>query len=173
MAASLAVDSPVVANFVAAAAVAAVTSAVAAISAAVAVTFEAAAAALTSLAIIDDEGLLDNAATVGAYLQKRLRETCSDHPLIGDVRGVGMIAGAELVAEKAKRIPFDPKLTVARKVYNRLLEEGVIARPIQNTVAMAPPLVLKESEVDYAMERLKKALDRTAADLLTDGIWKN
>ncbi len=132
----------------------------------------AAAAALTSLSIIEDEGLLDNAQTVGAYLQKRLRETCTAHPLIGDIRGIGMIASAELVADKLKRTPFDPKLAVARKVYNRLLEYNVIARPIQNAIAMAPPLVLTKSEVDFAMEQLKKALDRTATDLRADGIWK-
>ena len=74
----------------------------------------AAAAAMANLDIIEGEGLVDNAREVGAHFQRRMRQAFADHPLVGHVRGEGLIMGIELVADKASKRAFDPKQKVAR-----------------------------------------------------------
>jgi len=126
----------------------------------------AAAAALANLDIIEGEGLVENAATVGAYLQRSLREALSDHPLVGEVRGVGLIAGVELVQDRSTKKPFDPSLAAARRLHELLMEEGLICRPVFDTVALSPPLILTEADVDFIITTFTHGLERLTAELL-------
>lgn len=125
----------------------------------------AACAALASVDIIEREGLVDNAAQVGAYFQRRLREKFSDHPLVGEVRGIGLIAGIELLKDKAKKEPFPAEAAVARRLHDALLEYGLICRPILNTLAFSPPLILTRDDVDSIVERFAAGLDSLTTDL--------
>jgi L-2,4-diaminobutyrate transaminase len=129
----------------------------------------AAAAALANLDIIEGEGLVENAAIVGTYLQARLREAFADHPLVGEVRGVGLIAGVELVENKAEKKPFDPSRSVARRLYELVKEEGMICRPVLNTLALSPPLVITQSEVDSMIEMFSAGLNRLAQQVSAHG----
>ena len=104
----------------------------------------AAATALANLDVIEKEGLIDNAATIGAYFQERLRSELAPHPLVGEVRGVGLVAGVELVASKAEKRPFDPENKVGRRLSRLALEDGVIVRAIRDTLAFSPPLVIEK-----------------------------
>ena len=132
----------------------------------------AAAAGLKTIEIMLREKLVDNAQKVGNYLQTRLKETFLDNPLVGEVRGVGMMAGVELVADKAKKIPFDPSAKIGPRITQLLLEEGVIHRAILNAYAYAPPLVMTESDVDEMIERDERAVRKLSDELAREGLWK-
>jgi 4-aminobutyrate---pyruvate transaminase len=115
---------------------------------------------LENLAIIEERNLVGNAATVGAHLQARLREF-SDHPLVGDVRGVGLIAAVELVADKASKAKFDPPGKAGLYLSERAHEHGLIIRAIQDSIAFCPPLIITEAQVDEVVARFARSLDET------------
>ena len=85
--------------------------------------------------------------------------------MVGDVRGVGMIAALEMVADKATRAPFDPALKVGAMVDRLAREQGLIARFIGDRVAFSPPLIITEAEIDEVMARLRRALDDAWTEL--------
>jgi len=126
----------------------------------------AAAAALENLDIIEREGLVAQAAERGAQLQQRLREEFADHPLVGEVRGLGLIAAVEFVAEREPVKAFDRALGVGRRVTAKCLERGLITRalPDADTIAFSPPFVVTEGEVDEMVGRARQAVDEVAAE---------
>jgi len=134
----------------------------------------AAAAAMANLDIIEREDLAGNAAKVGAYFQNKLRGAVADHPLVGEVRGIGLIAGVELVANKATKEPLDLALKAAPKLAKYSLEEGLVSRALMqiNAVSFSPPLVITESEVDEMIARFSRALDKLTDEFVRDGSWK-
>ena len=130
-----------------------------------------AAAALANLDILQGEDLIGNAARVGEYFQAGLRQAVGGHPLVGDVRGLGLIAGVELVADRATKRPFDAALTVATRVAERCLDRGLIVRalPSGTTMAFSPPLCISPAQVDEILERFGQALDAVADELTREG----
>jgi 4-aminobutyrate--pyruvate transaminase len=84
----------------------------------------------------------------------------ADHPLVGEARGLGMIGGLELVADKRLKTPFDPKLTVGAKTAALIQEEGLIIRPIGDTLGLCPPLIISEAEIDELFDMLGRGLDK-------------
>jgi 4-aminobutyrate--pyruvate transaminase len=117
---------------------------------------------LENLAIIEERNLVANAAKVGAHLQARLREF-TDHPLVGEVRGVGLIAAVELVADKASKTKFDPPGKAGLYLSERAHEHGLIVRAMQDSVAFCPPLIITEAQVDEMVARFARALNVTQA----------
>ena len=126
------------------------------------------AVALENLKIIEERDLMGNAARVGAYMQQELAKLAS-HPLVGEVRGSGLIAGLELVEDKVSKRPFDPQLKVGARVYARGHDNGLIVRAIGDTIALCPPMIITEAEVKEVNRRLEKTLDDVAAQLAADG----
>ena len=126
-----------------------------------------AAAANANLDIVDGEDLTGNARNVGAYLQKRLHENFADHPMVGEVRGVGLMAALEFVADKGKKTRFEPSQTVGPKVSAACLEEGLIARamPHGDILGFAPPLIISNEEVDQLVAMAKRAVDKVYGQL--------
>ncbi len=125
-----------------------------------------AAAALANLAILEREQLVERADRLGHYLQQRLRECFGEHPLVGEVRGEGLIAGIELVADKATRAPFPPSEKRGLQLYELLLDEGLVSRAVAgDTLAFCPPLIVSESEIDEICDRFGRGLDRLVAAL--------
>ncbi|MET3661394.1 aspartate aminotransferase family protein [Aquamicrobium ahrensii] len=118
----------------------------------------AAAVALENLKLIEERDLVGNARTVGAHMQKRLREL-ADHELVGEVRGLGLIAGVELVADKAARTPWKNVGALGGLVNGHLQENGVISRNMGDTLGFCPPLIITEKQVDDMVDAVKKALD--------------
>jgi L-2,4-diaminobutyrate transaminase len=107
----------------------------------------AAAAALANLDIFEREKLVDRAERIGALLQRRLRDTAEGHPKIADVRGVGMIAALE---------PRDPD--DAKRLHAALLADGVLVRVVAGSIAVSPPLIFGEAEVEELVAALGRAL---------------
>jgi adenosylmethionine-8-amino-7-oxononanoate aminotransferase len=121
------------------------------------------------LRILHEEALVERAARVGAYLLDRVRELLA-HPLVGDVRGLGLMVGLELVADKATKRPFPPEATLAQQVTEEGLARGVILYPGTGTVngvagdhiKLSPPLILSEEQADELVAGLAGALDAVA-----------
>ncbi|HEV7986017.1 MAG TPA: aspartate aminotransferase family protein [Steroidobacteraceae bacterium] len=124
--------------------------------------------ALENLKIIEERDLMGQAARVGAFMQRELARLAS-HPLVGEVRGSGLIAGLELVEDKATKRPFDPQLKLGPKVFALGHENGLIVRAIGDTIALCPPMIITEAQVQEVIARLKRTLDQTAAQLAADG----
>lgn len=131
------------------------------------------AAAMANLDIIEGEDLVGNAARAGAHLQRRARECFADHPLVGDIRGLGLMIGFELVEDKTSRRGFDLARRVGPRVLRCCLAEGLIVRalPEGNTISMSPPLCITAAEIDDALARFGRALDVAAGKLREEGIW--
>jgi 4-aminobutyrate--pyruvate transaminase len=126
------------------------------------------AVALENLKIIEERDLMGQAARVGAFMQKELRKLAS-HPLVGEVRGEGLIAGLELVEDKSSKRSFDPQLKVGFKAFDLAQRNGLVVRAIGDTIALCPPLIITEAQVQEVIARLKTTLDQTAAALSADG----
>jgi L-2,4-diaminobutyrate transaminase len=127
----------------------------------------AAAAAMANLDLIEQEGLVEQAGIRGAYLQQRLRVAVGDHPLVGEVRGLGLMAAVEFVASKDPLRAFDPTLKVGARVTRACLERGVITRalPAADTISFAPPFVITEAEIDTIADVVRAATDQVAEEL--------
>ena len=111
-----------------------------------------------------------NADRVGAYFQKKLAAEIATHPLVGEVRGSGLIAGIELSADKKTKRPFAPTVGAARIANNHAFRNGLLSRPLLNSdiLGFSPPLIITESEVDELVRRLRRALDGALAELPAD-----
>ena len=124
----------------------------------------AAAVSLKNIDIVKQENLPANAAKMGKYIKNRLSEL-SDHPLVGDIRGRGLLLGIELVTDKEKKTPVS--LAQANGILQNCLKEGVLVMRNGNTVPglgniliMAPPLILKENEADQIVDAIGKSLNQ-------------
>jgi len=125
----------------------------------------ASAVALKNLEVIERERLVPRVKTeIGPYLQRRLRETFLDHPIVGEVRCVGLLAAVELVRDKRERKFFPDPGTIGTHCRNYCFNDGLICRAIRDTMVLAPPLIIRENEIDEIVAKLKSAIDRTAKD---------
>jgi L-2,4-diaminobutyrate transaminase len=127
----------------------------------------AAAAAMANLDIIERDGLVERAGTIGAHMQKRLREEFTGHPLVGDIRGQALIGAVEFVSSRDPITAFDPADKVAARITRRALELGVITRalPAADTIAFSPPFVVTEDEIDTMVTTTRRAADEIAVEL--------
>lgn len=122
-----------------------------------------AAVALEVLRLYED-GLLENGIRAGSRLMAGL-ESLRDHPLVGDVRGRGMLAAVELVADKRNKTPLPASADPARRIFDRAWDNGLVIRAFANGVlGYAPPLCCTEADIDAIVERTRKVLDETLED---------
>ncbi|MFD1883004.1 aspartate aminotransferase family protein [Paracoccus pacificus] len=119
-----------------------------------------AAAGIANLKLIDDLGLVKNAAEVGAYLNRAMQDAVGDHPNVGEVRGAGMLCAVELVADRDSRRFFDAAEGRGAKVVAAMLGRGVIARamPQGDIIGLAPPLCLTRAEADQIVAATRDAI---------------
>ena len=120
----------------------------------------AAAVALENIRILRDENIIEKAnAETAPYLQKRLREL-NDHPLVGEVRGVGLLGAIELVQDKATRKRYEGR-GVGMICRQFCFDNGLIMRAVGDTMIIAPPLVISKDEIDELVTKARKCLDLT------------
>lgn len=109
-------------------------------------------------------GLLENGRKAGARLMEGLRNL-SDHPLVGDVRGRGMLAAIELVVDKERKIPLPGSADPSRRIFDRAWNNGLIVRAFGNGVlGYAPPLCCTDDDIDAIIGRTRTTLDQTLED---------
>lgn len=124
-----------------------------------------AAVALACLEIYERERLPENSKVVGAHLLNGL-DALREHPWVGDVRGKGLLAAIELVANRETRESFDPRLNVSQLVRRKAYENGLIVRAFSdNIIGLAPPLVVGEGDIDQMLDRLTRAICAAQTDL--------
>lgn len=126
----------------------------------------AAAVAIATLKALRDEQIVTRVKTdTGPYLQTLLRETFSEHPLVGDIQGVGLVAALQFAEDKASRKRFANESDIAWRCRTLGFEEGLIIRSTQGRMIMAPALVASHAELDELVDKTKRAVDRTAQEL--------
>ena len=123
------------------------------------------AVAMETLRIYEEIDMLGHVQTVGPYMQQALG-TLIDHPLVGEVRGVGLLTGVEMVADKATRRQFDPSHQLGATVDRHARKHGLITRFVGDRIAFSPPLIITEAEIDEAVIRISAAMDDTWAEII-------
>jgi 4-aminobutyrate--pyruvate transaminase len=130
----------------------------------------AAAVALKTLEIYARDRIVDKAAALMPRFRAGL-DRLGEHPLVGEARGLGLVGGLELVADKLTKRGFDPKAGVAAWCVGAAQAEGLIVRSLLgDTISLCPPLIISAQELDLLFERLTRALDRTLAWAKGEGL---
>ncbi|EGD57468.1 aminotransferase [Novosphingobium nitrogenifigens DSM 19370] len=124
----------------------------------------AAAVALETIRIIEERDLVANAAEQGERLRNGLA-AMADHPLVGEVRGVGLVAAVELVIDKQAKTALEKPGLLGAAVNKALQDQGVIGRAMLDAVAFCPPLIITAAEVDAILTKFRAALDTVASEL--------
>ncbi len=121
------------------------------------------AVALANLRLIENEGLVEKAKDNGAYLHRQLNERFEHHAHVGEIRGRGLLAGVQLVADKANKAMPNPADKWPLKVSQACRKLGVIVRPLPSvgTLAISPPLTISRDEIDQLVETLETAINQT------------
>jgi putrescine---pyruvate transaminase len=108
--------------------------------------------------------LLANGIKAGALLMAGL-QSLKDHPLVGDVRGRGMLAAIELVTDKQRKTPLPAAAEPARRIFDRAWKNGLVIRTFPTGVlGYAPPLCCSDSDIEAIIERTARTLDETLSD---------
>jgi len=123
------------------------------------------AVALKNIEILQQERIVERVgAETGPHFQARLAEL-ADHPLVGEVRGVGMVAAIELAADKRARRPFPKDKHAGLICRGHSTANGLIMRAVGDAMVLSPPLVITKPEIDELVRRARAALDATAKEL--------
>lgn len=121
-------------------------------------------AALTTLQIIEDEGLVEHVAELGSYALERFTEMKARHATVGDVRGRGFLLGIEFVTDRATKNPAND---LAEEVFYRCLDGGLSAKiTMGNVLTLTPPLVLTREQLDSAIDIIATAISESEQALL-------
>jgi 4-aminobutyrate aminotransferase len=124
------------------------------------------AAALACIAELEDHNLVERSRVEGAYFKDRLDQLRDRHPLIGDVRGQGMMVAIELVRDRQTK---EPASAEGKRVVDELLQRGVMATnyggSFNNVIKMSPPLVIAREQLDYAIDAIDQSLSAVEASL--------
>lgn len=120
-----------------------------------------AAAALANIELMQTENIIEKVRdNIAPYFQERWRQLAS-HPLVGDARGVGMVAAIELVADKESGARFNCKPGAGEICRDKSMQCGLVMRAVRDTMIAAPPLVISRAEIDELAAKAMEALDKT------------
>jgi len=126
----------------------------------------ASAVALKNIEVLERKRLVQRVKrSIGPYFQKRIQQVFAGHPLVGEVRGVGMLAAIELVEDRRARRPFPRERIVGTICRDHCFNNGLVMRAIRDTMVLSPPLVITEAEVETLLRKARLCIDLTAADL--------
>lgn len=129
----------------------------------------AAAAALENIRILEEEGLVDKVRQdTGPYLQNKL-QTLAAHPLVGEVRGMGMVGAIELVANKDTLARFDNEIGAGMLCREACIAKGLVMRAVGDTMIISPPLCISRDEIDELIFKASQALSLTLEKIAAQG----
>ena len=126
------------------------------------------AAALENIRIIEEDGLLAHARTIGDYFETRLKELAA-LSIVGDVRGRRLMMCVEYVADKATREPFPEAAGISRRIAQRCESKGLLVRPLGHLDIMSPPLIWTRKECDMLVDTLADAIGEVSLELRREG----
>jgi adenosylmethionine-8-amino-7-oxononanoate aminotransferase len=123
---------------------------------------------------IQRDGLIDRARLTGEVLERELQRL-RPHPMVGDIRGLGLLWGIELVADQATKEPFPRSLCVAERVADAAFDAGLLVIPgtgcvdgeTGDTISLSPPFVITEDDVRSIVDRLETAIKHVASDVMS------
>jgi adenosylmethionine-8-amino-7-oxononanoate aminotransferase len=127
------------------------------------------AAGLKNIEIMEREGLLARADSVGRYFEARMA-ALADLPLIGDVRGRRLMLCVESVADKVTKAVLPDEANESKRISNAAEAMGLLVRPMGHLNVMSPPLVITEAQVDFIAETLERAIRQVTDELVREGI---
>jgi len=122
--------------------------------------------ALKNIEILEREALIDRAATSGARMLEKLR-TLESLDGVGNVRGLGMMAAVEVVADKATKQLFPAEIGMAQKLTDALLDRGLCTRVAMDCICIAPPLVTTDAEVDRIVSIIGETVTAVVSEALS------
>ncbi|RVD41860.1 MAG: aminotransferase [Mesorhizobium sp.] len=128
------------------------------------------AVALKNLDLLED-GVLAHAREVAPYFQARLK-SLEELPLVGEVRGMGLMACIECVADRESRNPLQLDKDVGKRIDAHCHELGLLVRPLINMCVMSPPLIISREQIDDMVAILREGISRTMDDLRKEGVWR-
>ncbi len=120
--------------------------------------------ALKAIDIVMNEGLADNVRRLAPRMEAGLKELAS-HANIGEYRGVGLMWALEAVRDKATKTPFDGKLSVSERIANACTDQGLICRPLGQSIVLAPPFIMTDAQMDEMFDKLGRALEGVFRDV--------
>jgi 4-aminobutyrate--pyruvate transaminase len=124
-----------------------------------------AAVALKNIEIMETEGLVDNSASVGAHIVDRLNDLANEHPMIGNVRGRGLLMGVELVADRDTRTRFPKDIKLGNRLSDAFESESLILRCGDDRIGIGPSLCITHEEADELVDRLDRAITKVERSL--------
>jgi adenosylmethionine-8-amino-7-oxononanoate aminotransferase len=127
------------------------------------------AVALKNLDILEG-GVLAHAREIAPYFQERLK-TLEELPLVGEVRGVGLMACVECVADRGSMDPLELDKDVGKRIDAHCHQLGLLVRPLINMCVMSPPLTITHEQIDAMVAILREGISRTMEDLRREGVW--
>lgn len=130
----------------------------------------AAAVALKNLEILEGDAILEQVRETGPYFQAQLQKL-RDLPIVGDVRGMGLMACVECVVRKIGAEPHEADMAVAARVDAQAQARGLIVRPFESLCILSPPLIVTKGDIDRIVSILRESLVATQNDLIAEGLW--
>jgi putrescine---pyruvate transaminase len=129
------------------------------------------AAGLAALDILEREDICGHVREWGPYFRDQLG-TLADLDLVGDVRGSHFMMCVECVADKKEKTPCPSEWSVAKRVFERCRERGLMIRPLGNWIVLSPPLTISKAEIDESVAALRGAIRDVQDDLTREGLWR-
>ncbi len=123
-----------------------------------------AAGALANIDIMERENLVENSVRMGDYLLKGL-QTLLKYPIVGDVRGIGLMCAVELVADKKTKAFFKPELNIHGRVFSKMEREGLLCREFGTTILLTPALCITKSDIDEIVAIVEKVISEINREL--------
>ncbi len=124
-----------------------------------------AAGALANLAIIERENLVENSAEMGKYMLDGMRDRLLSSPIVGDIRGIGLMICVELVADKKTKAFFKPEQNVTNRIFDEMYTEGLLFRVFGSNIIFTPALSIGKSDIDEIITILSKIINTITKDL--------
>jgi 4-aminobutyrate--pyruvate transaminase len=131
----------------------------------------ASAVALETLKIYEEIDIVSRVQATSKTFMREMK-AFEGHPLVGEVRGVGLVGAIELVTDKKTRTPVDAKGPAPDYLYNQIMRSGLITRPIGNSIAFCPPLIISPGDVEEMFHRFRQALDQLLDHGTKEGMFK-
>ena len=128
------------------------------------------AVALKNLDLLEG-GILEHARRIAPYFQARMK-TLEELPLVGEVRGAGLMACVECVADRVSLDPLQLDKDVGKRIDAHCHELGLLVRPLINMCVMSPPLIINSEQIDDMVGILREGISRTMEDLRREGVWQ-
>ena len=121
------------------------------------------AVAIANIQLLQSEGIVERVRDeIAPYFRKGLQQLANSHPIVGELRGVGLIASLQLVKDKRTQEIFTAQDDAANFCRDTALNSGLIMRAVYQSMVLSPPLILTRPQVDELTEKAREALDQTA-----------